>query len=102
VCSPFVHEIQGRPVVGYVSSGSGEIFLYSEGKHSILTFTGGEPFGTVLDAYGKLHIADCAHAAILRADLSVQGSQPGIVVKVYEEKPFKVGVGHILIGSDQK
>ncbi|OQS00148.1 hypothetical protein THRCLA_06191 [Thraustotheca clavata] len=89
ICSPFVREINGKEVIGYVSSGTGEVFAYSEGKHVPLTYTGGEPFGAVFDAHGKIHIADCAHGAILRADLANHSHQPGIVVKVYEEKPFR-------------
>ncbi|EQC36949.1 hypothetical protein SDRG_05774 [Saprolegnia diclina VS20] len=89
ICSPFAREINGKEVIGYVSSGTGEVFAYSEGKHSALAYTGGEPYGAVFDSHGKVHIADCAHAAILRVDLANHSHQPGIVVKVYEEKPFR-------------
>ncbi|CAK4706937.1 unnamed protein product [Aphanomyces euteiches] len=89
ICSPFVREMGGKRVVGYVSSATGEVFACTEGKHVLLTHTGGEPMGAAFDSHGKLHLADCAHVAILRTDLAVHNQQPGIVVKEYEEKPFK-------------
>ncbi|RHY52179.1 hypothetical protein DYB34_004717 [Aphanomyces astaci] len=89
ICSPFVREVGGKSIVGYVSSGTGEVYAVNEGKHVVWTQTGGEPMGAAFDSQGKLHVADCAHAAILKADVSVHNHQPGLVVKVYEEKPFK-------------
>ncbi|ETW09350.1 hypothetical protein H310_01722 [Aphanomyces invadans] len=89
ICSPFVRDVRGTSVVGYVSSGTGDVYAITEGKHVVWTHTGGDPRGAAFDSHGKLHIADCAHAAILKADVSAHTHQPGLVVKVYEEKPFR-------------
>ena len=90
LCCPFLSEQHGKIVLLYVSSGTGEIFSFADGRHTQVVYSGGEPFGARFDPHtGKLHIADCAHAAILKAADQVNAA-PGIVVKVYEEKPFRV------------
>ncbi len=87
VCSPFVSP--GSNSIFYVSTGTGEIFEYNSNSehHTSIVFSGGEPLGAQIDSNGKIHIADVAHAAILRVEDS---GQPGIMVKSYEEKTFKV------------
>ncbi|GLE06154.1 hypothetical protein PINS_up015365 [Pythium insidiosum] len=88
VCSPFVSSDPQDDGIYYVSAGTGEIFVYSPAAatHSLVVFSGGEPLGAQLDANRRLHVADCAHAAILRVD---DRGQPGVMVKAYEEKPFR-------------
>lgn len=81
VCSPFV-DPSGAGIC-YVSAGTGEVFRWqSPDTHTVVAFTGGEPFGAQFDSSDRLHVADCGHAAVLRVDGS---SQPGVLVKTYEE-----------------
>jgi aspartate beta-hydroxylase len=88
ICSPFVNKETGA--VYYISAGTGEIFEYdnNHGEHKAILFTGGEPLGAQFDSNKTLHIADAAHAAVLRLE---ESGQPAIMVKSYEEKTFKVG-----------
>ncbi|ETI48559.1 hypothetical protein, variant [Phytophthora nicotianae CJ01A1] len=84
ICSPFV---AGDGCIHYVSAGTGEVFKYqAPDSHTPVVFSGGEPFGAQFDHRGRLHLADCAHAAILRVD---DTAQPGVMVKAYEERAFR-------------
>ncbi|KAG6961841.1 hypothetical protein JG688_00008890 [Phytophthora aleatoria] len=84
ICSPFV---TSDGSIYYVSAGTGEVFQYqASDTHTPVVFSGGEPFGAQFDHRGRLHLADCAHAAILRVD---DTAQPGVMVKTYEERAFR-------------
>ncbi|OWZ16986.1 hypothetical protein PHMEG_0009143 [Phytophthora megakarya] len=84
ICSPFVGD---NGSVYYVSAGTGEVFQFqAPDTHSVVVFSGGEPFGAQFDHQGRLHLADCAHAAILRVD---EAAQPGVMVKAYEDRSFR-------------
>ncbi|KAG3089573.1 hypothetical protein PI124_g17419 [Phytophthora idaei] len=84
ICSPFV---ASDGSIYYVSAGTGEVFQYQvSDTHTPVVFSGGEPFGAQFDHRGRLHLADCAHAAILRVD---DTAQPGVMVKTYEERAFR-------------
>jgi sugar lactone lactonase YvrE len=85
ICSPFV--AAGSDAIHYASAGTGEVFRFqAPDSHAAVVFSGGEPLGAQLDHQGRLHVADCAHAAILRVD---DAGQPGVMVKAYEERAFR-------------
>ncbi|RLN92190.1 hypothetical protein BBJ28_00014618 [Nothophytophthora sp. Chile5] len=88
ICSPFISKRAGASgAIYYVSAGTGETFEYqAPATHTPIVFSGGEPFGAQFDRLGRVHIADCAHAAILRVDDSMQ---PGVMVKAYEDRAFR-------------
>lgn len=99
VCSPFVRKGAQDGEVHYVSAGTGEVFVYTPAlsSHSSVVFSGGEPYAAQFDSTGRLHIADCAHAALLRVDDS---GQPGVMVKAYEERSFR-GPSSIAFGENE-
>ncbi|KAE9045832.1 hypothetical protein PR003_g2202 [Phytophthora rubi] len=88
ICSPFVaRDEAGSDAIYYVSAETGEVFQYQPPDvHTAVVFSGGEPFGAQFDRRGRLHVADCAHAAILRVD---NAAQPGVMVKAYEDRAFR-------------
>uniref|UniRef100_K3W8A4 SMP-30/Gluconolactonase/LRE-like region domain-containing protein n=1 Tax=Globisporangium ultimum (strain ATCC 200006 / CBS 805.95 / DAOM BR144) TaxID=431595 RepID=K3W8A4_GLOUD len=97
ICSPFVSRDPLNPAIYYVSAGTAEIFeCKPQESHTSLAFSGGEPYGAQFDQYGRIHIADCAHAAVLRVD---DAGQPGVMVKAYEERAFR-GPNSIAFGAD--
>ncbi|CEG40832.1 Predicted alkaloid synthase/Surface mucin Hemomucin [Plasmopara halstedii] len=94
ICSPFVTSDDS---IYYVSAETGEVFQFHPPcEHVPIVFSGGEPFGAQFDHKGRLHLADCAHAAILRVD---DDAQPGVMVKTYEERPFR-GPNSIAFAQD--
>ncbi|TMW59497.1 hypothetical protein Poli38472_004566 [Pythium oligandrum] len=99
ICSPFTSPDPHDVAIYYVSAGTGEIYAYSppQGTHTSVVFSGGEPYGAKFDASGRLHIADCAHTALLRVDDS---GQPGVMVKNYEEKSFR-GPSSLAFGENE-
>ncbi|DAZ98825.1 TPA: hypothetical protein N0F65_000981 [Lagenidium giganteum] len=88
ICSPFLPRNTSRDdAVCYVSAGTSEIYeCRASDQHVVVTFTGGEPNGAQVDTQGRIHIADCGHAAVLRVDDS---GQPGLLVKAYEDRTFR-------------
>ncbi|KAG7395931.1 hypothetical protein PHYBOEH_003010 [Phytophthora boehmeriae] len=87
ICSPFVSASGSSDTIYYVSAGTGEVFEFrSPDSHTAIVFSGGEPSGAQFDHRGRLHLADSAHAAILRVDDS---AQPGVMVKAYEDRAFR-------------
>lgn len=100
ICSPFVPRDPLDATIYYVSAGTGEIFECrpqdNSQQHTSLAFTGGEPYGAQFDQKGRIHVADCAHAAVLRVDDN--GQPPGVMVKAYEERSFR-GPSAIAFGS---
>ncbi|TYZ60007.1 hypothetical protein PybrP1_002198 [[Pythium] brassicae (nom. inval.)] len=91
ICSPFVSRDPLDGAIYYVSAATGEVFaarppLATGGAHESVAFTGGEPYGAQFDRAGRLHVADAAHAALLRVD---DAGQPGVMVKAYEERAFR-------------
>lgn len=97
ICSPFVPLDALDATIFYVSAGTGEIFAYDPAAktHTSHVYSGGEPYGAQFDGNGRLHIADCAHAAVLRTDDALQ---PGVMVKAYEERSFR-GPSSIAFGD---
>ncbi|KAL3665036.1 hypothetical protein V7S43_009673 [Phytophthora oleae] len=94
ICGPFVGN---DGTIYYVSAGTGEVFQYqAPDAHTAVVFSGGEPFGAQFDHRNRLHLADCAHAAILRVD---DNAQPGVMVKAYEERSFR-GPNGIAFSAD--
>ncbi|KAG7391070.1 hypothetical protein PHYPSEUDO_005837 [Phytophthora pseudosyringae] len=94
ICSPFVG---ADGATYYVSAGTGEVFQYqAPDAHTPVVFSGGEPFGAQFDRRGRLHVADCAHTAILRVD---DAAQPGVMVKAYEDRAFR-GPNGIAFSAD--
>ncbi|KAL4117195.1 hypothetical protein PRIC2_012640 [Phytophthora ramorum] len=84
ICSPFVDTSN---CIHYVSAGTGEVLRYTPPDvHTAVVFSGGEPQGAQFDHRGRLHVSDCAHAAILRVD---DAAQPGVMVKAYEDRAFR-------------
>lgn len=90
ICSPFVsRDPLDAAAIYYVSAGTGEVFAcrpLANSAHESVAFSGGEPYGAQFDRLGRLHIADAAHAAVLRVD---DAGQPGVMVKAYEERAFR-------------
>ncbi|EEY54687.1 uncharacterized protein PITG_20033 [Phytophthora infestans T30-4] len=94
ICSPLV---ASDGSIYYVSAGTGEVFQYQPpDTHAPVVFSGGEPLGAQFDHQGRLHLADCGHAAILRVDDAVE---PCVMVKTYEERAFR-GPSDIAFAQD--
>lgn len=100
ICSPFVSRDPLDDTIYYVSADTSEVFaarpsLAASDAHKSIAFTGGEPYGAQFDRLGRLHVADAAHAALLRVD---DNGQPGVLVRMYEERAFR-GPSAITFGA---